>query len=196
MRTPPITLILLAVLGAWSCKPVIAHAEVHRCSAPDGSLVFTDRRCEDIGAIERVPHDAATPGAGRVYRGGCSRNLRDLVYEVTSAIDSRDVNRLASVYHWVGISTSTAYGVMNRLDAIVQRPLVDIAAIAAAREEPVYADNGMQTDADPTAAPMPMPSVRRAPVGLRIEQTLSNGSTPSRTVFGLRRNLGCWWITL
>lgn len=196
MRMPPINLMLLAALGAWSMQPALTHAEVRRCSAPDGSLVFTDRRCEDIGAIERVPHDAVSMGASRVYRGGCSRNLRDLVYEVTSAIDGRDVNRLASVYHWVGISTSTAYGVMNRLDSIAQRPLVDIAPISAAREEPVYEDDGAPTDADADSAPPPQPSARRAPVGLRIEQTLSNGSTPSRTVFGLRRNLGCWWITL
>jgi hypothetical protein len=33
-------------------------------------------------------------------------------------------------------------------------------------------------------------------VALRVEQTLANGSTPSRTVFGLRRHLDCWWITL
>ena len=26
--------------------------------------------------------------------------------------------------------------------------------------------------------------------------TLKNGSTPSRTVFGLRRYLECWWIVL
>ena len=29
-----------------------------------------------------------------------------------------------------------------------------------------------------------------------LEQTLGNGSTPSRTVFGLRKHLGCWWVRL
>jgi len=38
--------------------------------------------------------------------------------------------------------------------------------------------------------------VRRRPVALRVEQTLSNGTTPSRTMFGLRRYMGCWWIVL
>jgi hypothetical protein len=42
----------------------------------------------------------------------------------------------------------------------------------------------------------PPPRIQRPPVALRVEQTLANGSTPSRTVFGLRRNMGCWWITL
>jgi len=31
-------------------------------------------------------------------------------------------------------------------------------------------------------------------VALRVEQTLANGSTPSRSVFGLHRHFGCWWI--
>jgi hypothetical protein len=42
---------------------------------------------------------------------------------------------------------------------------------------------------------MPRPPRARAPVGLRLEQTLANGSTPSRTVFSLRRHLDCWWIS-
>ena len=42
----------------------------------------------------------------------------------------------------------------------------------------------------------PQATSHRAPSGLRLEQTLANGSTPSHTVLGLRRYLGCWWITL
>jgi hypothetical protein len=37
---------------------------------------------------------------------------------------------------------------------------------------------------------------RPRPVGLRLEQTLGNTATPARTVFGLRRQYGCFWITL
>ena len=33
-------------------------------------------------------------------------------------------------------------------------------------------------------------------LGLHVEQILSDGYTPSRTVFGLRRRLGCWWVHL
>jgi hypothetical protein len=44
---------------------------------------------------------------------------------------------------------------------------------------------------DPTSRPVRA----RAPVGLRLEQTLANGNTPSRTVFSLRRHLDCWWIS-
>ena len=33
-------------------------------------------------------------------------------------------------------------------------------------------------------------------IGLRVEQVLKDGHTPSRTVFGVRKRLGCWWIRL
>ena len=211
MRTPPhlilpasslnasavrasMAFVLLASLGALLLlMPNAAQAQVRRCAGPDGTLVFTDRKCEDVGATERVPRDALA-GAGRMYRGGCSRNLQDLIYEMTAAIDSRDVNRLASLYHWVGMSSRGSYGVMGRLDGIAQRPLVDIVALQPIRHIVVQNDDGTRSSVDPGY--YPQASANRTPVALRVEQTLANGITPSRTVFGLRRHLGCWWVTL
>ncbi len=183
----------LALLSA-ACWPRPASAEVKRCSTRDGSTVFTDRRCEDIGAVERLPLDRIASGLARPYRGGCARTLQDLVYEMTSAIDGRDVNRLASVVHWVGVSTRNGYGLMSRLDTIANRPLVDIVAVAP--RAPVDPDasvtEGILGDGDY----YPQTTVRKTPVALRVEQTLGNGGTPSRTVFGLQRHVGCWWIRL
>ena len=164
--------------------PGTAHAQVRRCTTSEGVEVFTDRRCTDIGATERLPREAGAAGAMRLRRSGCSRNLQDLVYEMTAAIDARDANRLAGVYHWVGISAGTSAGLMERLEAIAQRPLVDIVPITP----------GMGAD-DAGYYPTTIPA-REPPVALRVEQTLANGSTPSSTVFGLRRHFDCWWITL
>ena len=167
----------------------VARAEVHRCSTPDGGSVYTDKRCSDIGAIDRLPRAQAGPaGASRLYRSSCSRTLRDLVYELTTAIDSRDVNRLAGVYDWSGMSTSSAYAVMDRLDAIAQRPLVDVTPVVPQVAEA----DGNLVDGEY----YPQVALRRAPVGLRLEQTLGKSATPSRTVFGLRRHLDCWWVRL
>ena len=100
--------------------PAPAHAQVRRCTTSEGVDVFTDRRCTDIGATERLPRDAAgTTGAMRLRRSGCARNMQDLVYEMTAAIDARDANRLAGVYHWVGISSGTSAGLMQQLETIV-----------------------------------------------------------------------------
>jgi hypothetical protein len=77
---------------------------------------------------------------------------------------------------------------MDRLDAIAQRPLLDIAPVSASVAE--------DTMILPTPADVPRTTARRPPIGLRLEQTLANGTTPSRTTFGLSRHFGCWWITL
>lgn len=175
--------VLLLAVSAWP-KPV--SAQVRRCTAADGSSIFTDRKCADIDAAERLPRTAADSGGLRLYRRGCARNLQDLVYEMTTAIDAHDANRLAGVYHWVGVSSSGATGIMTRLDAIVHRPLVDIMPVAAL--SPASAD-------EEAYYPSTIPQ-RHAPVALRVEQTLGNGSTPSRTVFGLQRHFDCWWIRL
>ena len=184
LRVPLFAAVLLLSASAWS-NPVAA--QVRRCTTADGSTIFTDRKCADIGAVERLPRAASGSAASqRLYRRGCARNLQDLVYEMTTAIDAHDANRLAGVYHWVGISGSGATGIMTRLDAIVRRPLVDITPVAA--HSPASEDGDAYY---PSTIPQ-----RSAPVALRVEQTLGNSSTPSRTVFGLQRHFDCWWIRL
>ena len=169
----------LVLLLLLCCAAFPAGAVVRRCVAPDGTLVFTDRRCADVGAVERPQPDVAPAAIAQPgYRSACPRTLRDLVAELQTAVDTRDVNRLASMYQWAGLSNASAYRVMDRLEAIANRPLVDLA--------PVYAGGDTQDVIDPTP--------RHPPVALRLEQTLAKGSTPSHTTVGLRRALGCWWI--
>ena len=81
--TLPLSLVLL-VLAVTATPP--AQAQVRRCSLPDGKTVFTDRRCDEVGGVDRLPRqEASTSGLRRSYRGGCARNLQDLFYEVTQA---------------------------------------------------------------------------------------------------------------
>ena len=185
LRTACLHVLVLAALLA--CLPRQAHAQVRRCTTADGISIYTDRKCADLGASDRLPRASPNggPGSLRLYRGGCSRNLQDLVYEMTTAIDAGDVNRLAGLYHWAGVSDRSAASLMNRLDAIARRPLVDIVPVAA--RSPAEDDEAYY----PTTVPQ-----RRPPVALRVEQTLGNGSTPSRTVFGLQRHFNCWWLRL
>ena len=183
-----------------------AHAQqVQRCTTLTGEKVYSDKPCEDIGAIDRLPQvagdRAGTQGSSSLYRGGCSRTLSDLVYQISSAVEAKDVNRLASVYQWSGISNESANRILDRLEAVVNRPLVDIVPV---RPEPAPEIPGplpspsvpnVVTDQDTEDS---YPEARRQPrpVGLRLEQTLANGSTPSQTYFGLRRSYNCFWITL
>ena len=41
--------------------PQVASAQVRRCTAANGAPIYTDRKCTDIGATERLP---GAPSAG------------------------------------------------------------------------------------------------------------------------------------
>lgn len=213
-RTTPLAAPLSALLGlmlAAGAAPA-AHAQaptVNRCTLGNGKTIFTDRRCDEIGAQERLPRGGGPSGARAPGYRGCARTLRELVYEITSAIDRRDVNRLGGVYHWTGASDAQALRTFDRLQAIVDRPLVDIVALRG-RPAPVAAapppaeglpaapaaNSPPAANSAPAAeAASPEPPTPRV-VGLRLEQTLRNSATPSRTVFGLHRNYDCWWVSL
>jgi len=198
-----------------------AQAQIRRCVTEDGGHVYTDRRCSDLGAVERTQRPGTVQQGGRLIRRDCSRNLQDLVFELTASIDNRDVNRLAGIYHWPGASTRSAHAIMGRLDGIVNRPLVGIVPLRPeASPMPPAATPGALAwrSADRTAAPpqageasapgaagLP-PSVlaaagrargaRRAPTALIVEQSLADRITPLQTVFSLRRHLDCWWVSL
>jgi hypothetical protein len=178
-----------AVALAGAIPATAARAEVHRFTTPNCESVYTDKSCSAIGAIDRRPQSAAGPaGASRLYRSSCSRTLQDLVYEITASIDSRDVNRLAGVYDWNGMSTDSAYAIMGKLDAIAQRPLVDVLPVMPRAPD----EDGTLVDGEY----YPQDAVRRAPVGLRLEQTLGKSAAPSRTILGLRKYMDCWWVRL
>lgn len=193
-------LIPFASLCLWAAfEAPAARAQqqgVQRCTTMSGDTVYTDKNCEDVGAMDRLPSAGSTgPSAtGALYRGGCSRTLSDLVAQVSMAINAGDVNRLAGVYHWSGVSDATALRILNQLDAVAQRPLVDIVPVRP-DPAPVLDAEGTVVDANQDGY-YPTTAQRTRPVGLRVIQTLKNSATPSNTTFGLRRAYNCFWITL
>lgn len=234
MRAGLLTAIVLFAVLPW--LPQSAEAQVQRCETPDGRTIFTDKACDDVGAVDRVPRGNAA-SASTAHRRQCARTLQDLTLELTMSIDARDANRLAALYHWPGMGTREGYAIMGRLDAIAQRPVVDVRPVfpepAPTPTQPMQQDGeapatgteasprppsstelmrsaspwrpslATASTTSPTAtppAPPPAeperPRARPVPHALQLDQTLANGSTPSRTVFGLRRHLGCWWISL
>lgn len=182
--------LLALVANAW---PHAAGAQVRRCASPTGELIYTDRECRSIGATDRLLR-VPPVHAGSAYRGGCSRQLSDLVYGLTAAIGAGDVNRLALYYDWTGMSTRQAYAVMGRLEGVAQRPLVDVLPVYPS-PPPILSEDGSVLDAN-TDGYYPQTVRRGAPVALRVEQTFGDQYTPSRTIFGLRRRMGCWWVRL
>ena len=193
---PLLTLALL--IGAF-CYGVTFHAfaqkKVQRCTAMNGEVIYTDKRCEDVGGMDRLPRvTSGGMGGSSLYRSGCSRTLSDLVYQITAAIENNDVNRLASVYQWTGVSNAAANNILDKLEAIVQRPLVDIVPVRP-QPAPIVDEAGTVIDENEDGY-YPQTTAQARPVGLRLEQTLKNGSTPSRTTLGLNRSYNCFWVSL
>lgn len=189
-------LLLSLCLLCWAPWAQAQAPRVNRCTTAQGETVFTDRSCDSLGATARMPARAPSVGNTGIYRAGCARRLSELTGQIRDAVSQQDVNRLSSIYLWGNVSDATANNIIGRLESVVQRPLIDIAPVypeVAAVPTPVPVDpNASLAEAVAAVAPVSRPR----PIGLRLEQTLGNSATPARTVFGLRRAYGCFWITL
>ena len=178
-RALALTTLVLAALGASAAAA--AGTQVNTCVYADGGIVYTDKPCATLGAT-KAP-EGTRPSLVSRYRNTCARDLPSLMIELSTAIEIGDVNQLAAYYQWTGLSTRAGYDVMDRLEAITARPLVDIV--------PLFA-----TPAPAPGSPYFPPLDAHRPIGLRIEQTRKNGTTPASTTLRLARQAGCWWVRL
>ena len=190
-------LLISLCLLCWAPSVQAQAQRVNRCTTAQGETVFTDRSCDALGATARMPPRPASVGNTGIYRAGCARRLSELTGQIRDAVSLQDVNRLSSIYLWGNVSDATANQIIGRLESVVQRPLIDIAPVypeTAVAPAPLPVDpNATLAEAVEAVAP---PARRPRPIGLRLEQTLGSSATPARTVFGLRRQYGCFWITL
>lgn len=221
----PASLLLLAITSL--ALPAGAHAQtVNRCVGADGRSVYSDQPCDTQNAVARqAPTRPAAAGAHGFTTGtgtvgaGCARSIDALLLGVRGALESGDVNRLATHYHWAGTSARGGRYLMDELEDIARRPLV---AIDFVYPEPAPAlpdaydfgpTPGPAASPEPATLPRPTdyplgqtsagaggaaaPPRQARPEALRIEQA-SSASDPgsTRTDFLLRRHAGCWWIEL
>lgn len=192
-----ITVLYLLLAGSAA-----AGQDMHRCQRADGSVVYTDRLCEPKQAEKPATASSGsqTPQASRLGRTGlppppaCSKSPDDLLYSVRSAIDMKDVNQLVKSYHWVGVSQEQSEGLLGRLEAMADRPLLDVqlqypeprTQAPSDVPEEVLSDTEDYTYREP---PRSMPSA------LKVMQYRSNTGTETvNTVFRLQRHYLCWWI--
>lgn len=172
---------------------------IRRCAGPDGNTVFTDKRCEEMGAV-----DSAAPTAGnastRLFVRSCARTREALVDGLRDALGARDPNRVASYYHWTGMGNRAAYALMERLYGFSQRPLMDVQlAMSQARESTRAGDvpplgwYPLLPSTEPRLEPPPPRAP--APDLVRVDQMRGDKDVASEvTYFHLQANAGCWWI--
>ncbi|SNT82131.1 DUF4124 domain-containing protein [Stenotrophomonas sp. CC120222-04] len=193
-----IRLSFLLLLLPLCVLPSVAHAQstrLNRCTDAQGQSVYTDRPCDSLGAQSRLPPPA--PAGNTLQRdtlgASCPRRLSELVDALRTGILSNDVNRLSSLYLWGAVSDAGAQRILGQLESLARRPLVDVVPVYPSQALPQSQDEG-QSPAAQGSDPEP-PAVRH-PIGLRLEQTLPGSASRASTVLGLRRQYGCFWITL
>ncbi|MFY2763576.1 DUF4124 domain-containing protein [Arenimonas sp. MALMAid1274] len=155
MRSALLLLLPLAALAT----PTGSAAQVRRCVDAQGNTVYTDRAC---AAMDATPKEAPVSHAGAYSSGfaarGCARSPGQLLDGVRGALEARDVNRLANYYHWTGTGSGTARSLMDSLEAIAARPLVNAQLVYPAMlpelDEtgfPVYAEASTTSGPEGTA---------------------------------------------
>ena len=125
----------------------------------------------------------------------CAQEVDELAYQLNTALLTGDVNQVASVYHWAGMSTRSAYAVMERLAALAKRQTVDVGALYSNPPDPYWQGGVIEVPLHgehdfPELPPPPKPRL----IGIQVLQANRNGEGSLRTVFGLVRHYGCWWI--
>lgn len=194
MKCAPFFCLALLLIGSVPAVASAQTARMNRCTDPQGGSVYTDRPCETLGARPRMPVPAPAPAPAQVtgtvqdrntLGARCPRRLSELVNALRAAAGSDDANRLSSLYLWSAVSDAGAQRILAQLEAIARRPLVDIVPVYPQAQETV-------TDGTGETPVMARPN----PIALRLEQVVPGTATPARTVLALRRQYGCFWITL
>jgi len=187
--------LLLVLLSAASIDAHAQSTRLNRCTDAQGQSVYTDRPCDSVGAQSRRP---PPPPAGSTLQrdslgASCPRRLSELVQALHDAVNTQDVNRLSTLYLWSAVSDAGAQRILGQLESVVRRPLVDVVPVYPRQDDEVQPDEGQSPAAQGSD---PEPAAPRHPVGLRLEQTLPGSAARAATVLGLRRQYGCFWITL
>ena len=214
MRTLLATALCTAV--AVLAVPRVAQAEINRCHAADGTLVFTDQSCDLLGTTYKLTA-AYQPGTdvrrpGKSLRGrllprfgiGCAAHSPEgMRSAVKMAIDSGDPNQLSALIDWNGTKRRPAMETMRRLQHIVSRPVVAVELggssefdlqPAMAMTTASWGDSTTQArvgaiDAAGTYAAQPagLPS-------LHILRAHGESTPMEHTRFALVRDAGCVWL--
>ena len=130
-----------ALAGLPSPRATGASTGIQRCTAPDGSVAYTDKACGAFGAknapisgdmmtrlLATMPEDEAEAELStsrvtsrRSLASGCARTPMQLEADLLGSFALRDANRIAESFHWVGMSNAQGQRVMQRLQSLGER---------------------------------------------------------------------------
>ena len=201
------TTLLLA--GVPAPAPLHAASAILRCQSADGTSVYTDKACSAFGAkaapipgelLGRIYRDEARFGAEvdsspsvapaspigrRAASGGCARTPTQLAMDLRGSLALGDVNRVAESYHWVGMSSRQGARTLDRLQALIGKPVLDShyfdARIGAVSDDgdAVLASNDTSIGGD---------------AGM-LQLVLGGDDARSAIDFDVHRYAGCYFVT-
>ena len=123
-------LLLLTLALLFAAAPAAAQTEVHRCVGKDGSPVFTDQPCSNLGARSIAPPAASSTAApqGTAPSTGllCAQDMATLRVAVAEAFNRRDANRIGGLTLWNGFGSDGAVDNIRNLDATVKQTLLSL----------------------------------------------------------------------
>jgi hypothetical protein len=145
---------------------------------------------EDVvpGAKGPLPEEVAAAQAylaARRNSPGCARTPQDLQMLLRGAIALKDVNKIASVYNWAGMSSSAAPAILSRLDDLGKAPV--------ASTQYYNATFGAAALATMTPSMSPV-ALRSTAQGAGFLQLVQNGGTQV-TEFEVHKLAGCYFIS-
>lgn len=174
-----------------------AQARPKTCVTDAGQTIRTDRPCAAFNGDEQMR--AASIGASAAdrrfiaarpssYRPICAKTIEDLSYTLSAAMDTRDVNRFSSIYHWVGVSNVRANSILNRFERMAGRRVVDVELTGGS-------SGGTDWSEDAEGYLVPIEHKARPPSGLRVRLQKAGGNGIESTQFRFVRNFGCYWLS-
>lgn len=118
-----------------------ANPGVQKCVDASGTVSYTDGTCGAMGVAVALPghlariveeneaaigYDAQVSVSApstlgpRSAQSGCARNPAQLQSDIGYAFASRDLNRIAGNYHWVGLGHRDARGILGKLETMAE----------------------------------------------------------------------------
>lgn len=216
IRILAITALSMASLGLSLATPArsapSASALIERCTAADGTSIYTDRPCAlsdaqpaplSAGLLARLASerhvallqgdDATVPvtlgdasgapaASRRAAAAGCARTPQQLANDLRGSLALGDVNRLAESYHWVGMSYRQGERMMDRLARLLGRQALDSRYYAA---QIASLSGGGMPDAGDT----------RGGDGGILQLVLAGRGASSVVEFDVHRYAGCYFVS-
>ena len=184
--------------AAFSAKAVPMSGELlTRIAHEDAREDSIASATGDAGGMDASQYvDAATPldtatGTGipvsrRGPGSGCARTPTQLAMDLRGSLGLGDVNRVAESYDWAGLSNRQGQRIMDRLQQLIGRQVVDSRYFdAQITSSPFLADAGAAMSADASDA---------RPADAGILQLTLGGAQASIIDFDVRHYAGCYFV--